>query len=195
LFAHNHPSVHVLVEEDTGDALIAKQRQGGLDIVLAYRPLAADGIRFESLYIEEMMLVVGQDHPMAQRRRVRMVELHRREVVLPPRQFTTRQQIDEAFRTAGAEPLITIEMVSITAILELVARTALATIVSRSAWSEHGTGLRAIPLEAPTLVRNPGLIWTESPTRLPAAAAFASIVRSVAKATVRDHKRTGLRAT
>lgn len=65
------------------------------------------------------------------------------------RRATTRLQIDEAFRAAGAEPLITIEMVSIAAILELVERTELAIIVSRSAWSEHSEELRAIPLEAP----------------------------------------------
>jgi LysR family cyn operon transcriptional activator len=109
-----------------------------------------------------------------------VAELHRRELVLPPRKFTTRQQIDEAFKAAGAQPYVAIEMVSLGAILALVAQTGLASIVSRSAW-RGGEGLYAIALEAPTMTRIPGLIWVDDRPRAPAGAAFASIVRGVAK--------------
>jgi LysR family cyn operon transcriptional activator len=186
-FTQDYPSVHVLVEEDTGDALIAGARAAQLDLVMAYRPLALEGIVFEPLYTEEMILVVGERHPFARRRRVRMAELHRRELVLPPRKFTTRQQIDEAFKAVGAQPLVAIEMVSLAAILALVEQTALAAIVSRSAWRGRA-GLVAIPLEAPTLMRTPGLIWIDDQSRAPAVAAFASIVRSVAKSAAREHQ-------
>ena len=186
LFTQDHPSVHILVEEETGDELISGLQAQRLDLVLAYRPLLLDGAVFEPLYTEEMILVVGERHAFARRRRVRMAELHGRELVLPPRKFTTRQQIDKAFKTAGAQPFVVIEMVSLAAILALVEQTALAAIVSRSAWRGRD-GLHAIPLEAPTMTRMPGLIWVDSQPRAPAAAAFASIVRSVAKSSAREH--------
>jgi LysR family cyn operon transcriptional activator len=179
LFSQQHPSMRLLVDESTGDGLIADLRCGALDVVLAYRPFDLQGLLFEALYTEEMVVVVNNSHPWRARRRVRVVEMHRRELVLPPRKFTTRVQLDEAFEAAGAEPFIAIEMSSIAAILALVQRSALATIVSRSALSDH-LGLHVVMLEGPALVRTPGLISLADRERTPAALSFCATVRSVA---------------
>lgn len=180
LFMQQHPSMHVMVDEATGDSLIADLRAGCLDLLLAYRPFDLQGLLFEPLYTEEMVVVVSDSHPWHNRKRVRMVELHRRELVLPPRKFTTRVQLDEAFQAAGAEPLISAELSSIAAMLALAQRSTVASIVSRSAVSSH-PGLHVIALEGPVLVRTPGLIWLAESARAPAAVAFAAIVRSVVK--------------
>jgi len=177
LFSRDHPSMRVMADEGTGDGLIADLRAGRLDLVVAYRPFDLAGLVFEPLYTEEMVVVVNGDHPFARRRRLRVVELHRRELVLPPRKFTTRVQLDEAFEAAGAEPMVAMEMSSIAAMLKLVQQAPLATIVSRSALSEH-LGLHAIPLEGPTVVRTPGLIWLVDQPRTPAVASLAALLRT-----------------
>lgn len=59
-------------------------------------------------------------------------------------------------------------------------RLAMATIVSRSALADH-LSLIAIPLEGLSLQRTPGLLWPEGQVRTPMTAAFAAIVRRVAK--------------
>lgn len=179
-FSRDHPSMRVMVDEGTGDQLIADLKEDRLDLVVAYRPFDLVGLVFEPLYTEELVVVVNGDHPFAKRRRLRMIELHRRELVLPPRKFTTRVQLDEAFQAAGAEPEISIESSSIAAILKLVQQAPLATIVSRSAVSDH-LGLHAIALEGPTLVRTPGLIWLVDQPRTPAVASFAALVRTIAR--------------
>src|SRR3546814_13844627 len=84
-FTQDHPSVHILVEEETGDELISGLQAQRLDLVLAYRPLLLDGAVFEPLYTEEMILVVGERHAFSRRRRVRLAELPGREIFLPPR--------------------------------------------------------------------------------------------------------------
>ena len=180
LFSRAHPSIRVLVDEATGDGLIADLRAGQLDIVVAYRPFDLGGLVFEPLYSEEMVVVVNGQHPFARRKRLRVVELHQRELALPPRKFTTRVQLDEAFEAAGAEPVVSVESSSISAMLKLVQQTPLATIVSRSAVSDH-PGLQVIALEGPTLVRTPGLIWLVDQPRTPAMASFAALVRTVAR--------------
>ena len=180
LFARDHPSMRVMVDEGTSDQLIADMRAGLLDLVVAYRPFDLAGLVFEALYTEEMVVVVNRQHPLARRRRLRVIELHQRELVLAPRKFTTRVQLDEAFEAAGAEPLITMESSSIAAMLKLVQQTPLATIVSRSALSEH-LGLHPIPLEGPTVVRTPGLIWLVDQPRMPAVASFAALMRTIAR--------------
>jgi LysR family cyn operon transcriptional activator len=180
LFSREHPSFHVLVDEGTGDALLADLRASRLDLVVAYRPFDLEGAVFEPLYTEELVLVVSDSHPLRHRKRLRMVELHRRELALPPRKFTTRLQLDEAFHSAGAEPLVSFEMSSLAGILALVQRSSVATIISRSALPKH-LGLHSIALEGPTLVRTPGLIYLAERARTPAAASFAAILRTVAK--------------
>jgi len=188
-FSQEHPSVKVTVDENTGDGLMAELRTGRLDLVLAYRPFELDGLLFEPLYTEELVVVVGPAHPLAHRKRLRVVELHRRELVLSPRRYTTRVQLDEAFQAAGAEPVVSIETTSIAGMLALAQQAAFATIVSRSALHGHPE-LRAIPLEGPTLVRTPGLIMLEADhARTKAVASFAAIARSLTKASPREKKR------
>jgi len=179
LFSHAHPSMRLAVEENTADGLIADMRAGRLDLILAYKPFNLDGLLFEPLYSEEMVVAVNATHPFAARKRLRMVELHGRDLTLPARKFTTRVQIDEALRAAGAVPQIVVETSSIAGMLALVQQSPLATIVSRSALADH-LGLLAVPLEGPTLQRTPGLIWLEGRPRTPTIASFAAIVRRVA---------------
>ena len=84
-------------------------QSGELDLGIAYRPATPDDLWFEPLYNEEMVLVVAEDHPLAQRKRVRLVELHRQQLVLLPREFATRVMLDECFRACGAEPQVVAE--------------------------------------------------------------------------------------
>jgi LysR family cyn operon transcriptional activator len=180
-YLRGHPSMRVLVDEGTGDGLIADMRAGRLDLVVAYRPFDLTGLVFEPLYTEEMVVVVNPDHPFARRKRLRVVELHQKELFLAPRKFPTRVQLDESCAAAGAEPVVALETASIAAMLKLVQQAPVATIISRSAVSEH-LGLLMIPMEGPTVVRTPGLIWLEERVLTPPVAAFAALVRTVARA-------------
>jgi LysR family cyn operon transcriptional activator len=176
LFTQQHPSVHVLVDEGAGSQLIVALRAGDFDVLLHYRPLRLEGLLFEPLYSEEMVVVVNPNHAWHTRKRIRVVELHRRELVLPPRKFSTRVQLDEAFEAAGTEPFVSTELSSIAAMLALVQRSPIAAIVSRSAVPAH-LGLHVIALEGPAVARTPGLIWLAGAARAPVAVSFAAIVR------------------
>lgn len=190
LFSRNHPAIRLFIDEGSGDSLIAELQADRLDLLVAYRPFELTGLVFEPLYTEEMVVVVNRQHLLARRRRLRVIDLHRREVVLTPRKFTTRVQLDEAFQAVGAEPVVAMECSSIAAMLKLVQQLPLATIVSRSAISAS-PDLVAIPLEGPTLVRTPGLILLAERPLAPAAAAFAALVRTEAR---RHRARAGARA-
>ena len=77
LFLARHPTVQVRVEELPAEQIGAKLHAGDLDIGIAYRPNGPTDLWFEPLYNEEMVLVVSDTHPLAGRKRIRMVELHR----------------------------------------------------------------------------------------------------------------------
>ncbi len=133
LFLQRYPTVKVSVEELAADAIAQRLIDASLDVGIAYQPSDPTHLWFEPLYTEEMVLVVSPRHPLAQRKRVRMVELHRQSLVLLPSDFATRTMLDECFRSCGAEPVVAAEMNTIAPMIGLVARTQLAAIVSSHA--------------------------------------------------------------
>src|SRR5689334_2349570 len=106
LFLARHPTVRVRVDELAAEQVANGLRDGELDIGIAYRPTGPTDLRFEPLYHEEMVLVIAHGHPLARRKRIRMVELHQQRLVLLPRHFATRLLLEECFHASGAEPII-----------------------------------------------------------------------------------------
>ena len=105
-----------------------------------------------------MALVVSPAHPLASRKRIRMVELHRQNLVLSTSDTTTRELLEGWFRSVGAEPVIVVEMNPIASALALVRRMAIGAIISRQALIEV-KDLCIIPIENPTPMRTPGILW------------------------------------
>lgn len=180
LFLERHPTVMLSVEELPADDIAAQLRAGTLDIGIAYRPPGPTELAFEPLYNEEMVLVVADTHPLAGRKRIRMVELHQQPLVLLPPRFTTRTMLDECFAACGAEPSVVAEMSTVAPMIGLVLRAPVGTIVSANAVPEKLSGLRTVPIESPTPIRTPGLLWRAQDAKAPALLAFAVIVRKTA---------------
>lgn len=179
LFLERNPTVKVSVEELSGDVIAQKLIDASLDVGIAYQPADPKRLWFEPLYTEEMVLVVGVNHPLAQRKRVRMVELHRQNLVLLPHAFTTRAMLEHCFTTSGAEPVVVAEMNTIAPMIGLVARAQLGAIVSSHAVAPQA-GVRIIPLESPTPVRTPGMLWKRDAKQSAAVRSFAACIRKLA---------------
>ncbi|WP_295853372.1 LysR substrate-binding domain-containing protein [uncultured Xylophilus sp.] len=179
LFQQRYGGVRVLVDELAADVIADRLQRGMLELGIAYRPDVPGVLQFEPLYQEEMVLVVAQDHPLARRRRMRMVELHRLPMVLLPSSFATRQMLDECFRSCGAAPRVVAEINALAPIMRLVAQTHAAAIVAANA-VQPDAGLAVVRLESPTPVRTPGMLWAPAARESAATRAFAAIVRKMA---------------
>jgi LysR family cyn operon transcriptional activator len=178
-FLRRHPTVKVTVDELAADAIAQRLVDASLDVGIAYQPPEPTRLWFEPLYTEEMVLVVSPRHPLAQRKRVRMVELHRQSLVLLPQTFTTRTMLDECFRACGIEPVVAAEMNTIAPMIGLVARTQLAAIVSSHAVQPRDD-VCVIAIESPTPMRTPGMLWNRDAKQSPAVRSFASCIRKLA---------------
>lgn len=177
-FLHHYPGIQVTVEELSADMIARRLASGHLDLAVSYRPEGTD-LWFEPLYNEELRLVVASSHPLATRRRVRMVELHHVRMVLLPSQFLTRKLLDDCFEAAGAEPLVVAQLNSIAPMIELIRQTGLAGIIAETAVTPSAD-LRVVPLEDPTPIRTPGMLWKKGATRSPTIKHFADIIRRAA---------------
>jgi LysR family cyn operon transcriptional activator len=177
-FLHHYPGIQVTVEELSAAMIARRLASGHLDLAVSYRPEGSD-LWFEPLYNEELRLVVAASHPLAKRRRVRMVELHHVRMVLLHPQFQTRQLLDECFEAAGATPLVVAQFNSVAPMIELIRQTELAGIIGETAVSPSAD-LRVLPLEDPTPIRTPGMLWQKGATRSPMIKHFADIIRRAA---------------
>lgn len=178
-FMEKFPQVKVIVEELSGDQIAQGLEAGTLDLGVSYRPAVPRGLWFEPLFNEELKLIMSPNHPLAKRKRVRMVELNGLPLALLTRNFSTRQLLDECFEAAGAEPQVVAEMNAISPMVELVRRTRLCSIVSDNALSDE-PDLVAVALENPTPIRTPGLLWNRNGERPLATRYMANIIRELA---------------
>jgi LysR family transcriptional regulator, cyn operon transcriptional activator len=176
---NSYPGIAVSVEELAAGQILKRLRSGHLDIAVSYPPGEGSDLWFEPLYNEELRLVVAKDHPLARRRRVRMVELHNVRMVLLPAQFLTRKLLDDCFEQAGAQPLVVAQINSVTPMIELIRQTDLAGIITETA-VQPSADLRVIPLEDPTPIRTPGMLWPKGAARSPVLRHFAEIIRRAA---------------
>ena len=177
IFFSKHPSVRVTVQELNAESVGRGVEGGEFDIGIAYRPNSAAAISFEPLCNDEMALVVSPAHPLASRKRIRMVELHRQNLVLSTSDTTTRELLEGWFRSVGAEPVIVVEMNPIASALALVRRMNIGAIISRQALIEV-KDLCIIPIENPTPMRTPGILWNRDRQPTAAAKSFAVILRN-----------------
>jgi LysR family cyn operon transcriptional activator len=174
-----YPGVRVVVEELAADLIAQRLQQGTLDLGIAYRPATPGAAGSSRSTTRRCVLVVAEGHPLARRKRVRMVELHRLPMVLLPASFATRQMLDECFRSCGAEPQVVAEINALAPIMGLVGKTRLAAIVAANA-VQPNAGLAIVRLESPTPVRTPGMLWSPPARESAATRAFSAIVRKVA---------------
>ena len=177
----SYPGVQVNVEELAAGQILKRLRSGHLDMAVSYPPADGGELWFEPLYNEELRLLVRADHPLARRRKVRMVELHNVRMVLLPAQFLTRKLLDDCFAAAGATPVVAAQLNSVAPMIELVRQTDLAGIIPESAVGQR-EGLRVVPLEDPTPIRTPGMLWPKGAARAPVLKHFAEIIRRAAGA-------------
>lgn len=178
-FLSRHPTAKVVVAELSADEVAQRVRDGCLDLGIAYRPGDSAQLRFEPLYNEEMGLVVCDLHPLATRKRIRMVELHHQPLVMLPASFATRIMLDESFQACGIAPQVVAEMNTIAPMLSLVAQTQIGAIVAANAVPE-GMPLKFIPIESPTPLRTPGILWRRGDKHSVQARSFSSIVHKIA---------------
>ena len=179
-FLVRHPTVRVRIDELPADQIGAKLHAGELDLGIAYKPAGPTDLWFEPLYNEEMVLVVSDTHPLAGRKRIRMAELHQQRLVLMPDYFSTRTLLDECFKASGAEPVVVAEMSTIAPMLGLVLRAEIGAIAAVNAVPAAMTGLQLIPIESPTPIRTPGMLWRLNTERAAPVHSFAVIVRKTA---------------
>ena len=109
---------------------IAGILDGAADIGFASWPVYAPALRVEQLVEDELMLIVGQHHRLANRRTVGVTEIERERLVLFERGSSIRRATDQFFDSVGIRPALALES-NDTYFIKLM--------------TEHGWGITLLP--------------------------------------------------
>lgn len=174
-FINRYPGIHLQIEDLPASQIAQRMTAGSLDLGLAFTVAESSGLEAEALFSERLVLLVSQDHPLADRESVQGRDLAKLKIVLQSRQYASRQLIDSHL-TRYFQDNVRIELDSIQTMQVIVARSDLACILFEGAVLPL-SNLRAIPITSPKVLRTAALLWSRDRFRSAAAREFAQEVR------------------
>jgi LysR family transcriptional regulator, transcription activator of glutamate synthase operon len=173
-FSERYPGIDVVMRESSTERMIDMLGAGELDAAFIQLPESVpSGVVTEVLHVEEFVLVVGPDHPLAGREELELSMMAKEDFIV----FTRGTGIDTALRDAcqqaGFEPHAKFESSALQTVRAL-AGAGLGTAMLPRSFAEDEAAAKIIRIAPPTPIRRVALAWTDRP--LPAGTAFVHYV-------------------
>jgi LysR family transcriptional regulator of gallate degradation len=181
----DHPQLSISTREGPYDVLEAELRSGAVDLIVgATRKHEADSpMLAETLFEDELAVICGAHHPLAQREEVSVTQLLEYGWVLPLRTTPARQLFDRFLRGHGvAEPRQIIETGSLSMARGLLLEShRLALLSSHQVQLDQAAGLLCtLPIKLKETFRPIGITRRARSRPSPAALLFMDCLRSMA---------------
>jgi LysR family cyn operon transcriptional activator len=176
-FASRYPGVKVVARVVPREVMEQVLVAGELDLAVAYVSEDSEQIVAETLAEEQLVLVVGPDHPWAARKSVPMRALADIPLVLLTPEFAARQFVDRHFAQAELDANIVLEMNAIEPIISTVRISQFATVLSDGA-VPRTENLRLVRLTDPVPRRTISILWRLHGHRSAAAERMAEMIRA-----------------
>ncbi|ARP85179.1 transcriptional regulator CynR [Bordetella genomosp. 9] len=177
-FMRAYPAIRLNVTEMMAPRIEAQLAAGELHLGIAFVPPRLEDTEVQALFKERLMLVVGKDHRLAARKRVRLADLAREPLVLMSRDYYTRALVEQYFEQRGLVPNIACETNALSLMMDLAgAGAGVATLLPESA-IDGTADVAVVPVYEPVPTRVTALLWSRRHHRTAAATAFASLLRA-----------------
>src|SRR5678815_5716089 len=181
MFAADHPGISLIVEEISSTEIETALEEGRMDVGLGFLTRHSPNLRYERLCTDEFTLIVAQNHPWANRRKVDFSKLHQQRLLQLPDSFVMRRMADEVCRKHQVRPHVIAEINAIETLLRSLGPLKAAALMPKIALlGRENLKLRAIRLRGKNLGLDIGLLRLSDSAANTAVAAFTSL----AKATV-----------
>jgi LysR family transcriptional regulator, transcription activator of glutamate synthase operon len=178
-FHQLHPRVELMVRESNSDELAEMLRVDALDLAFlsVTERVESHGLALHQILMEELIVVLPIDHPLAGQDEIRMVELSREDFISYREGARLRELLDGAGAEAGFEPRIILESNESRRIRRLVARGLGIAILPRSHAVGTSDAIATARLVEPSLARDITIAWRAGRRLPPAVAEFLSLAR------------------
>ncbi len=120
-FRRDNPAVRLVVHASVREETHAIVARGEVDFGLAARAGLLPGLDFQELLSDELVLIVPQGHPLADRDHISLADVTRYPMLMPDRHSSTRRLIETTFAQRGLDLQIAMELERWHVIKEFVA--------------------------------------------------------------------------
>jgi len=184
-FKGQHPTVTVLVREGSVGNLLPLLRSGEIDIIVgrASADLDGDDLHFEVFYMEPMVLVCRNGHPLTAQRNLDIATLSRELWLMPTPEAPYRKRLEAAFRQSGGQPpRRIIESLSLSTNKRIVEMSDALAAMPRDIARDYAAAgvLKILPVELPAPSGPVGAVTLANRPLPPAAGEFLQALRETA---------------
>lgn len=145
-FLKAFPGIKLNIYCDSMESLMCKLRRQEIDVALSYKPTRNyDDIESNILFDNRLTVVVGDTHPLASHRMLRMIDLEKWNLALPAVGMQARHTFDRLVARTDYRFNTVLEINEINALLSMVRSSRLVTLLSRATCSNF-PGIVSIPL-------------------------------------------------
>jgi LysR family cyn operon transcriptional activator len=184
-FRKRHPAIDLRVDILAQAAMETALAGDRYDIGIGLGDLASAEVMTEPLHEEQLCLIVGNNHPLAGRKKISATDLGDIDFALLDSSFVTRAPIDSYLKANNVRPRMALESNSVDALIAIVQGSRLATIFP-AATARNLPGLRAIGLNPPFAVLTTSILLRRDGYRSAAAKAFLNVLKKRNWTTARD---------
>jgi LysR family hydrogen peroxide-inducible transcriptional activator len=175
-----YPRLELLLVEDKTDEILDQLRRGALDAVVVALPVAADGLTVRSLFAEEFVLALPDEHPLADGDApVPTHALADIELILLDDGHCLRDQALDVCRLTAARERPGFRATSLETLRQMVAAGVGITLLPRLAVSPPVAPTRGVTLrelQAPAPRRTVAMAWRQTHPSVALLAALADLV-------------------
>ncbi len=168
----------ILFEHQTAD-LLAKLREGAIDLAILALPSDTAGLETRTLYAESFMVAMHRQHRLAERKRVKVSDLEGETVLLLDEGHCLRDQALDVCGTVGIAEEQDFRATSLETLRQMVGAGLGITLMPRLAAEGPIAGARGLvfrPFAPPVPSRLIGAAWRKSSSRETAIAAVCDII-------------------
>jgi LysR family hydrogen peroxide-inducible transcriptional activator len=120
-FRRDFPRAVVIVEEEVTGNLLPKLADGAIDLALLVRPVEAKYLQVENLFEEELLLVMSPDHPLCNKKQVRLADIESLPFVLLNEAHCLTHNVQNFCRHHAVQPVSVEHTSQLATVQELVA--------------------------------------------------------------------------
>lgn len=157
------PHLVVQIYELSGLDIERRLLTGNLDIGIGFLPPRQPGLHSLQLYEDELQLVIPDDHPLKDFRKVSLAQAAELPMLLLGEEFRIRQIWQEQLALLGRRPQVQAELNHMAGILDSLPHTRLATVLPGRARQLHANReLLWKPLSEPRVPLRVGLVYRDA---------------------------------
>jgi DNA-binding transcriptional LysR family regulator len=175
LFRKSFPEIQFLLNQNVTNQSLDQLEAGEIEFCFCSQPLARNNIHWIQLLTEEIILIVPNEHPYANRNSVNLKELSEESFIAFKNELSLGEIIYRIFKEAGFAPKVTFEGEEVGTVAGLVAAKLGIALIPKIRTFEL-LGISQVHISEPKCQRVIGMAWVEGRYVSPAAKHFKEFV-------------------